>query len=182
MTDCKGYLIHQFLNPATNRRTDAYGGSVDKRFRLLREICQAVRRDAGDDFLFGVRLSAVDNYTRPIDVRWPTALQHWSASHGNGLPETLHYGKEPASLGVDYLHISSGFGFINPTESPGAWPGDAFRMYANATAPLGAKARVRAMLLGLPRPLAVRLAGGDGGADRGVVFAGCVLRRRWLAF
>lgn len=153
VTASKGYLIHQFLNPATNRRTDAYGGSVDKRFRLLREVCAAVRREAGDDFLFGVRLSAVDNYTRPIDVRWPTALHHWSVRHGNGLPETLHYGKELAKLGVDYLHISSGFGFINPTESPGAWPVDAFRMYANATAHLSGKARVRALLLMLPRPL-----------------------------
>lgn len=153
VTASKGYLIHQFLNPATNRRTDAYGGSVDKRFRLLREICQAVRREAGDDFLFGVRLSAVDNYTLPVDVRWPPPFLMGRARHGNGLPEMLHYGKELAALGVDYLHVSSGYGFINPTESPGAWPVDAFRMYANATAHLSAKARVRALLLNLPRPL-----------------------------
>ncbi|MEO8085155.1 MAG: NADH:flavin oxidoreductase [Ardenticatenales bacterium] len=153
VTASKGYLIHQFLNPATNRRTDAYGGSVDKRFRLLREICAAVRREAGDDFLFGVRLSAVDNYALPVNLRWPPAFRLGRYRHGNGLPETLHYGHELKALGVDYLHISSGYGFINPTESPGAWPVDAFRLYANATAHLSAKARVRAMLVGLPAPV-----------------------------
>lgn len=152
VTASKGYLIHQFLNPATNRRTDDYGGSVERRFRLLREICHAVRREAGADFLFGVRLSAVDNSWRPLNLRWPVVFPLRHYVQGNGLAETLHYGRELKALGVDYLHISSGFGFINPTESPGAWPVDAFRLYANATAHLSAKARARRWIVHLPRP------------------------------
>ena len=52
-----GYLIQQFLSPSTNDRTDRYGGSWENRFRFLREIMDAVRAAAGDDFVVGVRLS-----------------------------------------------------------------------------------------------------------------------------
>ena len=38
ITASKGYLLHQFLNPGVNRRRDAYGGSVDKRFRIVEEV------------------------------------------------------------------------------------------------------------------------------------------------
>ena len=154
ITASKGYIIHQFLNPATNRRTDAYGGSVEKRFQFLREIVEAVRNSVGNDFLFGIRLSAVDFNYLPVNIRWPIVfpLRHYFI--GNGLKETLYYGQELAKLGVDYLHISSGFGFINPKESPGAWPVDEFRLYANATRHLSAKANFRAALLNLlPRAL-----------------------------
>ena len=44
----KGYLIHQFLNPAINRRQDDWGGSEDARFRLLDEILKAVRAAVGE--------------------------------------------------------------------------------------------------------------------------------------
>jgi 2,4-dienoyl-CoA reductase-like NADH-dependent reductase (Old Yellow Enzyme family) len=149
ITASKGYIIHQFLNPATNRRTDAYGGSVEKRFQFLREVVQAVRRTVGDDFLFGVRLSAVDFNYLPVNLRWPVVfpLRHYFM--GNGLKETLSYGRDLARLGVDYLHISAGFGFLNPKESPGDWPVDEYRLYANATRHLSAKANVRAMLLNM---------------------------------
>lgn len=152
ITASKGYLIHQFLNPATNRRTDAYGGSVEKRFRLLSDIVKAVRQAVGTDYLFGIRLSAVDFNYLPLNIRWPLVfpLRHYFM--GNGLNETLHYGRELAALGVDYLHISCGFGFINPKESTGKWPVDEFRLGANATRHLSAKATIRAMLLNvIPR-------------------------------
>src|SRR5690606_22410416 len=42
-----GYLINQFLTPYTNRRTDAYGGTLENRVRLLREVHAAIRDHAG---------------------------------------------------------------------------------------------------------------------------------------
>ena len=156
----KGYLIHQFLNPGTNRRTDAYGGSIEKRFRLLQQVIEAVRKAVGQDYLVGVRMSAVDRNYLPVNLRLPIVfpLKHYLM--GNTLTETLGYGRELARLGVDYLHITSGFGFINPGESPGSWPADEYRLYANATRHLSTKARFRAMLLnGLPRPVLTAIFG-----------------------
>lgn len=51
-----GYLIEQFLSPLTNRRTDAYGGSPEKRLRFLRETLLAVRDRVGDNFIVGLRV------------------------------------------------------------------------------------------------------------------------------
>lgn len=53
-----GYLIMQFLNPLTNRRTDRYGGSLENRMRFLREILIAVRGAVGDDYPVGIRAGA----------------------------------------------------------------------------------------------------------------------------
>lgn len=160
ITASKGYIIHQFLNPATNRRTDAYGGSVDRRFQLLREIVQEVRNEVGRNFLFGVRLSAQDYNYLPLNIRWPPV---WPLRHyfmGNTLQETIHYGKELKALGVDYLHIDSGFGFLNPKGSPGEYPLSSIRIFANATRHLSAKAWIRAAVVNaLPTPVARALLG-----------------------
>lgn len=146
VTASKGYLIHQFLNPGTNWRTDRYGGSFEARFRLLREVVQAVRKAVGADFLFGVRLSAEDfNHLPRPRLRWPI-------KRGNGLAQTLEYGRWLKELGVDYLHIDSGFGFINPKGSPGRFPFESIRLFANSSRHLSAKAQARALgvnLLGL---------------------------------
>jgi 2,4-dienoyl-CoA reductase (NADPH2) len=119
VTASKGYIIHQFLNPATNRRRDEYGGSAEKRFRFLREVATAVRETVGRNFLFGVRLSAVDYNYLPLNVRWPPVLPLRDYIMGNTLETTLQYGAWLKDLGVDYLHIDSGFGFVNPKGSPG---------------------------------------------------------------
>ncbi len=55
-----GYLIHEFLSPALNKRTDEYGGSLENRMRFLREVLAAVRDAAGADFVMGVRLPNED--------------------------------------------------------------------------------------------------------------------------
>lgn len=54
------YLLHEFLSPYFNKRTDEYGGSFENRTRLIREIIQAVRKTVGEDFPVVVRLSAED--------------------------------------------------------------------------------------------------------------------------
>ncbi|MFD2577537.1 FAD-dependent oxidoreductase [Novosphingobium colocasiae] len=51
------YLIHQFLSPTTNIRTDRYGGPLENRLRFGREVLRAVRAACGDDFVVGIRLS-----------------------------------------------------------------------------------------------------------------------------
>jgi 2,4-dienoyl-CoA reductase (NADPH2) len=146
VTASKGYILQQFLNPATNRRRDAYGGSEWKRFRLLREVVEAVREEVGSDYLFGVRLSAQDfNYLPLFTFRWPPTwpLRDWLM--GNGLEVNLAYAAELKKLGVDYLHIDSGFGFINPRGSPtDGYPIEGIRIFANATRHLSAKAWLRA--------------------------------------
>ncbi len=55
-----GYLVHQFLSPVSNRRTDAYGGSFQGRCRLLLEVVDAVRSVWPDDHPVFVRVSATD--------------------------------------------------------------------------------------------------------------------------
>jgi mycofactocin system FadH/OYE family oxidoreductase 2 len=49
-------LIRQFFSPYYNRRTDAYGGSVENRMRFVLEVIQAVRAEIGRDFTLGIRL------------------------------------------------------------------------------------------------------------------------------
>jgi mycofactocin system FadH/OYE family oxidoreductase 2 len=53
-----GYLIAQFLSPASNRRRDGYGGDLDGRLRFALEVVDAVRRAAGRDYTLGIRVSA----------------------------------------------------------------------------------------------------------------------------
>jgi len=56
-----GYLIHEFLSPALNRRVDEYGGSFENRLRFFREVIVAVREAvAGSEFAVGVRLPNED--------------------------------------------------------------------------------------------------------------------------
>jgi 2,4-dienoyl-CoA reductase-like NADH-dependent reductase (Old Yellow Enzyme family) len=52
-----GYVLAQFLSPEVNRRTDDYGGSADKRARIVVEILERIRERCGEDFNLGLRLS-----------------------------------------------------------------------------------------------------------------------------
>ena len=52
-----GHLVDQFLSPALNRRTDAYGGSIENRCRFALEVFGAIREAMGPDYIVGVRLT-----------------------------------------------------------------------------------------------------------------------------
>jgi len=55
-----GYGLSQFLSPYFNHRDDAYGGSVENRTRILRDICQAIAETAGADFPIWIKMNALD--------------------------------------------------------------------------------------------------------------------------
>jgi 2,4-dienoyl-CoA reductase-like NADH-dependent reductase (Old Yellow Enzyme family) len=69
------FLIQQFISPASNRRTDAYGGSFENRMRFFLELLHAIRRTVGPDYAMGVRVGPnnmagalnVDEHVRIVD-------------------------------------------------------------------------------------------------------------------
>jgi 2,4-dienoyl-CoA reductase-like NADH-dependent reductase (Old Yellow Enzyme family) len=52
-----GYLLNRFLSPITNKREDRYGGSLENRMRIILEAIESMKREAGEDFIFGCRLN-----------------------------------------------------------------------------------------------------------------------------
>ena len=80
-----------------------------------------------------MRLSAADyNYLPFPNVRWPPVWPPRDYFFGNTLSTTLRYGEWLKDLGVDYLHIDSGFGFVNPKGSPGPYPFEGLRLFSNS--------------------------------------------------
>ena len=62
-----GYLINQFYSPHTNQRNDAYGGTMEKRLRFLKEIAEGIRKSCGKDFIIGLKFSAHEHLPGGID-------------------------------------------------------------------------------------------------------------------
>jgi mycofactocin system FadH/OYE family oxidoreductase 2 len=62
------YLLHQFLSPLYNKRTDEYGGSFENRLRFAREVIEEVRRRVGQDFVVGARVSLSDFIPGALDI------------------------------------------------------------------------------------------------------------------
>lgn len=85
-----GYLIHSFLSPLSNKRTDGYGGDLEGRMRLALEVAAAVRADWPDDLPVFFRISAVDGDPA-----------------GWALPDTVELAKRLKALGVDVMDCSS---------------------------------------------------------------------------
>ncbi|WP_405217377.1 NAD(P)-binding protein [Agrococcus sp. Ld7] len=63
-----GYLLHQFLSPLYNRRTDAYGGDLEGRTRFPREVLRAVRDRVGNDFTVGIRIVVNEHNDAGLDA------------------------------------------------------------------------------------------------------------------
>ncbi len=86
-----GYLLEQFLNPGVNRRTDAWGGTLENRARLLLETTQAVIKAIGADRL-GVRLSPYGVFNDMPPYAEVEANYTWLAG-------------QLSTLGIAYLHL-----------------------------------------------------------------------------
>lgn len=86
-----GYLIHEFLSPLTNQRTDGYGGSLENRTRFAREVVKAVRQVWPARLPLFVRISATD---------WVEG--GWDAE------QSVELAKQLAALGADLIDCSSG--------------------------------------------------------------------------
>ena len=63
-----GYLLSQFLSPFFNKREDAYGGSVENRARIVKEVLQSIRRYAGTDFPVMIKINSSDFLEGGLDV------------------------------------------------------------------------------------------------------------------
>ncbi|TFV52033.1 NADH:flavin oxidoreductase/NADH oxidase [Blastococcus sp. TF02A-35] len=86
-----GYLLHQFLSPLSNRRTDGYGGSREARMRFPLEVVEAVRAAWPEEKPLLVRVSAVDGSTEGLTIE-----------------DTVAFARELRTLGVDVVDVSGG--------------------------------------------------------------------------
>ncbi|HET8842716.1 MAG TPA: NADH:flavin oxidoreductase/NADH oxidase [Ktedonobacteraceae bacterium] len=86
-----GYLLHEFLSPLSNLRTDEYGGALSNRMRFLLEVVEAVREVWPEDFPLLVRLSATD----------------WTDG-GVTVADTVEVAKALKDKGIDLIDVSSG--------------------------------------------------------------------------
>ncbi|WP_110932959.1 NADPH dehydrogenase NamA [Paenibacillus bouchesdurhonensis] len=84
-----GYLISEFLSPLANKRTDEYGGNADNRYRLLREIIEAVKTE----------------WSGPIFVRISANEYH---EDGNSLEQFIQFAGYMKEQGIDLIDCSSG--------------------------------------------------------------------------
>jgi 2,4-dienoyl-CoA reductase-like NADH-dependent reductase (Old Yellow Enzyme family) len=99
-----GYLLHQFLSPISNQRTDAYGGSLENRMRFPLDVFDAVRAAFPHDKPIGVRVSSID----------------W-VEGGWDLAQTIQYARELKARGADWIDASSGG--VSPKQKIALGPG-----------------------------------------------------------
>lgn len=99
-----GYLLHEFLSPLTNQRSDAWGGTLARRLRFPLEVFDAVRAAWPAEKPLGVRVSATDW----VDGGWE-------------IEQTLALAKELQARGCDFLHVSSGG--LSPAQQLAPTPG-----------------------------------------------------------
>ena len=86
-----GYLLHQFLSPLSNARTDEYGGAFENRVHIVKQVVRAVREVWPERLPLFVRVSATD----------------WREG-GWDLAQTIDLARQLKPLGVDLMDVSSG--------------------------------------------------------------------------
>jgi 2,4-dienoyl-CoA reductase-like NADH-dependent reductase (Old Yellow Enzyme family) len=94
-----GYLIHEFLSPHSNKRTDAYGGSFENRVRLALEVVDAVRAVWPEELPVFFRVSATD---------WLEETGAGDEESSWTIGQTVRLAKELSARGVDLLDVSTG--------------------------------------------------------------------------
>ncbi|CAH6635262.1 NADH:flavin oxidoreductase/NADH oxidase [Pseudocitrobacter vendiensis] len=99
-----GYLLHQFLSPLSNQRTDNYGGSFENRVRFPLEIFDVVRAAIPADKAISVRISATD----------------W-VEGGFNIDEAVAFSRLLEERGADAIHVSSGG--LHPEQQIDVFPG-----------------------------------------------------------
>ena len=95
-----GWLLHQFLTPYFNHRTDEYGGPLENRVRIVREVLTAIRQAVGPQFPIEIRISGAELYEGGYDIQ-----------------EGIRIAQAVEDL-VDLIHVSVGsyqFGFFDTT-------------------------------------------------------------------
>ncbi|MBV8114488.1 MAG: NADH:flavin oxidoreductase/NADH oxidase [Silvibacterium sp.] len=90
-----GYLLHEFLSPLSNHRTDEYGGSFENRIRLLLEVVRAVRAAWPQHLPLLVRISATDWAPQSLGPAWD-------------LPQSVELARHLRREGVDLIDVSTG--------------------------------------------------------------------------
>lgn len=101
-----GYLLHQFVSPFTNRRTDRYGGCPENRMRFPLYVLQKVRDYVGPDFPVGYRLSVEER------------LEDVGLQNGLTLEDSLAFCRRLVENGVSWLHVTVGLRETNYMVSP----------------------------------------------------------------
>lgn len=93
-----GYLIHEFLSPLSNQRTDEYGGSLENRMRFLLEIVEAVQSEWPQKKPLSVRLSAVDYLEGGLTIEDTVAISRVLKAKGVDLMDISSGGLLPARI------------------------------------------------------------------------------------
>ncbi|KAF8230279.1 FMN-linked oxidoreductase [Tricholoma matsutake] len=92
-----GYLLHSFLSPVSNKRTDEYGGGFENRIRMTLEVVDGVRAAMPDDMPLFLRISATDWLEESLPHE-----QSWRSE------DTVRFAPILYSHGVDFLDVSTG--------------------------------------------------------------------------
>lgn len=95
-----GYLLHEFLSPLSNTRTDSYGGTPENRARILLETIDATRAEVGEDVPVLVRLSATDWTEGGLTLDDTVQISAWLKDHGVDLVDVSTGGNVLAQIPV----------------------------------------------------------------------------------
>jgi 2,4-dienoyl-CoA reductase (NADPH2) len=112
LAGANGVLFTQFLSSAINDRKDDWGGSLENRARFALEVVRAVKREAGDDFCLGFKISLREH----LNEIFP-----WLPK-GNPIEESLRVCRWLEDEGVHYFHVSAGAEFPHPRNPAGEFP------------------------------------------------------------